>query len=38
MVTHDTDIVNRMKKRVVLLDAGRLVKDYPEGEYVHEVL
>ena len=34
MVTHDTDIVNRMKKRVVLLDAGRLVKDYPEGEYV----
>ena len=36
MVTHDTDIVNRMKKRVVLLDAGRLVKDYAEGEYVHE--
>ncbi len=38
MVTHDTDIVKNMKKRVILLDAGRLVKDYAEGEYVHEVL
>src|SRR5574344_2969872 len=36
MVTHNTDIVNDMKKRVILLDAGRLVKDYAEGEYVHE--
>lgn len=36
MVTHDTDIVNRMKKRVILLDSGRIVKDYKEGEYVHE--
>ncbi|MDD2391457.1 MAG: cell division ATP-binding protein FtsE [Bacilli bacterium] len=37
MVTHDTDIVRAMKKRVILLDAGRLVKDYAEGEYVNEV-
>ena len=36
MVTHDTDIVNRMKKRVILLDTGRILKDYKEGEYVHE--
>ena len=36
MVTHDTDIVDRMKKRVILLDSGRIVKDYKEGEYVHE--
>lgn len=36
MVTHDTDIVNKMKKRVILLDSGRIVKDYAEGEYVHE--
>ena len=36
MVTHDTDIVNRMKKRVILLDSGRILKDYKEGEYVHE--
>lgn len=38
MVTHDTDIVNKMKKRVILLDTGRILKDYPEGEYVHESL
>lgn len=36
MVTHDTDIVNRMKKRVILLNAGRIVKDYKEGTYEHE--
>lgn len=36
MVTHDTDIVDKMKKRVILLDSGRIVKDYAEGEYVHE--
>ena len=33
MVTHDIDIVDKMKKRVVLLDSGRIVKDYKEGEY-----
>ncbi|MDO4963401.1 MAG: cell division ATP-binding protein FtsE [bacterium] len=36
MVTHDTQIVNKLKKRVVLLDSGRIVKDYKEGEYVNE--
>lgn len=36
MVTHDTDIVNRMKKRVILLNAGRIVKDYKKGTYEHE--
>jgi cell division transport system ATP-binding protein len=36
MVTHDTEIVNKMKKRVILLDTGRVLKDYAEGEYVHE--
>lgn len=36
MVTHDTEIVDRMKKRVILLDSGRIVKDYKEGTYVHE--
>ena len=30
MVTHDTEIVNKMKKRVILLDSGRIVKDYKE--------
>ncbi len=33
MVTHDIEIVEKLKKRVVLLDSGRIVKDYKEGEY-----
>jgi cell division transport system ATP-binding protein len=36
MVTHDTRIVERMNKRVILLDQGRLVKDYEEGTYKNE--
>lgn len=36
MVTHDTKIVNRMKKRVILLDTGRVLKDYEKGTYNHE--
>lgn len=36
MVTHDTEIVNKMKKRVILLDAGRILKDYEKGTYRHE--
>ena len=33
MVTHDIDIVKAMKKRVIQLDSGRVVKDYAEGTY-----
>ena len=36
MVTHDISIVKKMKKRVVLLDSGRVVKDYKAGEYKNE--
>lgn len=36
MVTHDTEIVDKMKKRVILLDSGRILKDYEKGTYVHE--
>lgn len=36
MVTHDTKIVEKMKKRVILLDAGRILKDYEKGTYKHE--
>ncbi len=36
MVTHDTDIVRRLNKRVVLLDTGRILKDYKEGTYNDE--
>lgn len=36
MVTHDTEIVNRMKKRTILLDSGRILKDFEKGTYNHE--
>ena len=36
MVTHDIDIVTAMKKRVILLKDGRLVKDYKEGKFKNE--
>jgi cell division transport system ATP-binding protein len=36
MVTHDKGIVEEMKKRVILLDTGRILKDYAEGTYVNE--
>ena len=36
MVTHDVDIVDKMKKRTILLDSGRVLKDYKEGEYKRE--
>ncbi|MGM9878446.1 MAG: cell division ATP-binding protein FtsE [Bacilli bacterium] len=38
MVTHDIDIVKRMKKRVLVLKDGRLEKDYKEGSFVDEKL
>ncbi len=33
MVTHAKDIVDRMNKRVVVIDSGRIIKDSKEGEY-----
>ncbi len=36
MVTHDRDIVKRLKKRVILMDAGRVLRDFKEGEYANE--
>ncbi|MCM1371300.1 MAG: cell division ATP-binding protein FtsE [Clostridium sp.] len=36
MVTHDTEIVEKMGKRVILLDSGRILKDYKKGTYKHE--
>ncbi len=33
MATHNTDVVNKMKKRVISLDKGKLVKDEKEGKY-----
>jgi len=36
MVTHDTEIVKKLKKRTILLDAGRILKDYKKGTYKNE--
>ena len=33
VVTHDSTIVNKMKKRVILIDKGRLKKDFEKGTY-----
>ena len=33
MVTHDITIVNKLQKRTILLESGRILKDYKEGEY-----
>lgn len=38
MATHDRDIVNEMKKRVIALKDGRLVKDFEKGTYDNEVV
>lgn len=38
MATHDKEIVNRMKKRVIILKEGRLVKDVEKGEYDDEAI
>ena len=33
MATHDKDIVNNMKKRVLVINHGVLVGDYEKGSY-----
>lgn len=33
MATHDTDIVNSMRRRVIELDEGKLIRDEEAGEY-----
>ena len=38
MVTHDREIVDKMKKHVVALKEGHLFRDYKKGEYVNEIL
>jgi cell division transport system ATP-binding protein len=37
VATHDREIVNELKKRVILLEAGRIAKDYEKGTYDNEV-
>lgn len=38
VVTHDTEIVNKLKKRVLVLDQGRILKEYAEGKYKYETI
>ena len=38
MATHDKEMVNRMKKRVLVIEAGRLKKDYEKGKYSDEAV
>ena len=38
MATHDKDIVNKFKQRVIVIKEGRIVKDYEEGKYDNEAI
>ncbi|WP_028988212.1 cell division ATP-binding protein FtsE [Thermicanus aegyptius] len=37
MATHDKEIVNRIKKRVIAIDHGRIVRDDARGGYDYEI-
>ncbi|MDN4526152.1 cell division ATP-binding protein FtsE [Fictibacillus fluitans] len=37
MATHNKDIVNSFKKRVIAIEGGRIVRDEQKGEYGYEV-
>lgn len=37
MATHDKDIVNRIKKRVIAVENGRIVRDEVKGAYGYEI-
>lgn len=37
MATHAKDIVNIMKKRVIAIESGRIVRDEEKGVYEHEI-
>lgn len=36
MATHDRAMVEKMKKRVIYLEGGKLIKDYEKGKYKNE--
>ncbi len=38
MATHDRDIVDKMKKRVIMLEEGKLIKDIEKGKYYNETV
>ena len=38
VATHDKDIVNKLKKRVIAIKEGRIVSDAEGGKYNSEVI
>jgi cell division transport system ATP-binding protein len=36
MATHNREIVNTMRKRVIAIEAGRIVRDQQRGDYGYE--
>ena len=38
MATHDREIVDKMKKRVILIENGKITKDYEKGKYNNETV
>lgn len=38
MATHDKDIVNKFKKRVIVIDKGTIVRDKQKGSYKNETV
>ena len=37
MATHAKDIVDTMKRRVIAIEAGKIVRDEEKGVYEHEI-
>ncbi|WP_026694402.1 cell division ATP-binding protein FtsE [Peribacillus kribbensis] len=37
MATHNRDIVNNLKRRVIAIESGRIVRDEQQGEYGYEL-
>lgn len=37
MATHNKEIVNTLKHRVVAIENGRIVRDEQQGEYGYEI-
>jgi cell division transport system ATP-binding protein len=36
MVTHDRELVDKMRKRVIALEEGRVIRDERRGGYANE--
>jgi cell division transport system ATP-binding protein len=37
MATHNKEIVNTLRKRVIAIERGTIVRDEPRGEYGYEI-